>query len=190
MFTDAASLILPLCRFIEPKAKYYLPHAIIVLCFHIFIGEHEANMLNRWLPVLLLVLFFSSYKPVNGDGLVPMQIGEVGLRATIAMDESSRRQGLMGRQSMAQDEGMLLVYPSEWIIRLWMLNTYIPLDVGFFDRHGILVGITSMEPDGGAKIHTSLRPAKYALEMNWGWFKHNKIQIGARLKLPANMNQN
>ncbi len=143
----------------------------------------------RLLSVFLL-LFLSGYVMADGDDLVSLRVGEARVSATIAMDEEARRQGLMWRKSMARDEGILLIYPSEGIIRLWMLNTYIPLDVGFFDRHGVLVGTVSMEPDGGKRLHNSPRPAMYALEMNRGWFKRNKIELGARLQLPKSVKNN
>jgi len=141
-------------------------------------------MLSPWLSVLLLVLSISGCESVTGEKLVSARVDQVKLRIAIARDAGSRRQGLMGRQSMGQDEGMLLVYPSERNIRLWMLNTQLPLDVGFFDRDGVMVGGISMEPDGGRKIHESQQPALYALEMNRGWFERNRIGIGARLHLP------
>jgi uncharacterized protein len=79
---------------------------------------------------------------------------------------------------------LLLVFPEQKIIRLWMLNTSLPLDAGFFDRDGVLVGTVYMKPDGGKRIHRSPAPAVYALEMNRGWFERNGIRPGARLQLP------
>lgn len=145
--------------------------------------EGEIGMLS-WRSVLLLTLSIIGWNPVAGEGLISARVDEVELRITVAGDDASRRQGLMGRQSMGQDEGVLLVYPSERVIRLWMLNTRLPLDVGFFDRDGVMVGGASMEPDGGMRIHESPQPALYALEMNRGWFERNSIRTGARLHLP------
>ena len=85
---------------------------------------------------------------------------------------------------LEEDHGMLLVFPREKELKIWMLNTPLPLDVGFFDRHGVLINSLSMEPDGGAVVHHSDAPALFALEMNQGWFKRNGIGKGARLNLP------
>ncbi|MEJ2529346.1 MAG: DUF192 domain-containing protein [Gammaproteobacteria bacterium] len=137
---------------------------------------------NLTLAVLLLAL--SGCEPAPLGELVPAQVGDVSVRIMIARDAASRRQGLMGRQSLGQDEGLLLVFPKEHKIRLWMLNTSLPLDAGFFDRDGVMVGSVSMKPDGGKRIHSSPAPAVYALEMNRGWFKRNGIRPGARLHLP------
>jgi len=140
-------------------------------------------MLRRWLSLLLLMLSVTSCEFLNSDGLMSARVDDIEVRVAIASDSESRRQGLMGRASMGQDEGMLLAYPRQLIIQLWMLNTHLPLDVGFFDRDGILVGIISMEPDGGRKVHQAPQPCMYALEMNRGWFAQNNIKVGARLSL-------
>ncbi len=141
-------------------------------------------MLMRWLSLLLLVVSATGCEFLNADGLVSARVDDIEVHIAIASDIESRRQGLMGRASMGPDQGMLLAYPRQLIIRLWMLDTHLPLDVGFFDRDGILVGITSMEPDGGRKVHQAPQPCMYALEMNRGWFARNNIQLGARLSLP------
>ncbi|MCP4126608.1 MAG: DUF192 domain-containing protein [Gammaproteobacteria bacterium] len=134
---------------------------------------------------MLLALSVSSCEFVNRNELVAARVDGIELQITIAMDDVSRGQGLMGRQSLEMDEGMLLVYPREGVISLWMLNTHLPLDVGFFDRNRVMVGSLSMEPDGGKKIHSSPKPAMYALEMSRGWFERNRIGVGARLQLPS-----
>jgi uncharacterized membrane protein (UPF0127 family) len=92
--------------------------------------------------------------------------------------------GLMQRQDLGRDEGMLLVFPAPRVQQIWMLNTPIPLDAGFFDADGVLLNTVSMSPDGGRTIHESTGPAIYALEMNIGWFERNGLSPGARLNLP------
>ncbi len=133
--------------------------------------------------VLLLALFVAGCDLLAGDGLVTARVDDVVIRVAIADDEDSRQQGLMGCKGLKPDEGMLLVYPSQKILKLWMLNMHLPLDAGFFDKDGVLIWVVSMEPDGGKKIHTSPRPALYALEMNRGWFERNGIRQGAKLNL-------
>jgi uncharacterized protein len=140
--------------------------------------------LNRlWSALLWLSLVVTM--PLVAGGPVAARVGNAELQVTLARDDAARRQGLMGRISMGQNEGMLLVYPTEQIIYLWMLNTHLPLDAGFFDRNMVLTGVVTMYPDGGRKIHASPGPAIYALEMNQGWFARHGIQAGARLFLPG-----
>jgi len=137
----------------------------------------------RTLCALAVLVSMSGCRPDEPQRLA-IRIAGVPARVEIAADPQSRGQGLMERAELGPDEGMLLVFPRERPIRLWMLNTHIPLDAGFFDGQGVLVGKAAMRPDGGKEIHSSPRPARYALEMNLGWFERHGIAPGSRLELP------
>ena len=117
-------------------------------------------------------------------GLVAIQVDNVAARVVLATTPEARQTGLMHRQQMDWDEGLLMVFPRDELIAIWMRNTLIPLDVGFFDREGRLLNWISMQTDGGRAIHRSRGLARYALEMNLGWFKQQGIDAGARLRLP------
>ncbi len=120
----------------------------------------------------------------NESELVEIRVDGARAWVEIADTDQRRRTGLMHRQELGRDEGMLMVFPVPRIQQIWMLNTPIPLDVGFFDADGVLLNTVSMSPDGGRTIHESTGPALYALEMNIGWFGNNGIAPGARLSLP------
>ncbi len=77
-----------------------------------------------------------------------------------------------------------MVFPREKTLKVWMLNMSIPIDVGFFDKNGLLLNTFSLEPDVGLAIYASEGPAIYALEMNKGWFKQHAIEKRAKLHLP------
>jgi uncharacterized membrane protein (UPF0127 family) len=149
---------------------------------------------NRFiLPVAIVTVLALSWalyrvnQPEWGDDgrvWLDIEVGGISARVELAATGNARREGLMQRPSLAADEGMLLVFPRALVLEMWMLNTLIPLDVGFFDRQGRLINWLSMEPDGGRRIHTSSAPARYALEMNQGWFTRHHIRTGARLVLP------
>ncbi|MES9858382.1 MAG: DUF192 domain-containing protein [Sedimenticola sp.] len=116
--------------------------------------------------------------------LITIQLADVRISVELAATVDSRHQGLMHRESLGRDRGMLMVFPKAKLQKMWMLNTRIPLDVGFFDADGVLLNMATMIPDGGKEIHGSSAPALYALEMNSGWYARNKIMVGARLSLP------
>ena len=136
---------------------------------------------------LLLIATFVFLLALQGcdSERVIVHVDDVPARVELALTEDERALGLMHREAMGQDEGMLLVMPRPRVIRIWMLNTRIPLDVGFFDETGRLLNVASMAPDGGEKIHRSAAPALYALEMNLGWFRRHGIEPGAPLRLPG-----
>ena len=103
------------------------------------------------------------------------------LTAEVAADEAQRSQGLMYRRMLPENWGMLFVFPDEMPQSFWMKNTYLPLSIAFIDGRGVIVNIADMKPLT-TDPHPSARPAKYALEMNRGWFAKRGIKAGARVE--------
>ncbi len=136
-----------------------------------------------FLTVFLLLLPLLS-TGCEGRDQIDIRIGEARIRVEIAANPAARQKGLMQRESLGPDEGMLFVYPRVGVLAIWMRDTLVPLDVGFFDQEGRLLNWISMEPDGGRVIHRSRGLALYALEMNRGWFEQQGIGEGAQLRLP------
>jgi uncharacterized membrane protein (UPF0127 family) len=110
-------------------------------------------------------------------------------RVEVAADDYSRQRGLMFRESLPPDTGMLFVYPDEEPRNFWMKNTLIPLSIAYADRTGLIVKILDMAPgaegvpDVRLQRYPSDRPATYALEMQLGWFEEHGIRAGDRLVL-------
>ncbi|MHC4473737.1 MAG: DUF192 domain-containing protein [Planctomycetota bacterium] len=130
---------------------------------------------------LLLVPSFPGVELPRG------QSGGTVARVEVAADPASRHRGLMERDSLQADTGMLFVYPTERPLEFWMKNTRIPLSICFIDRAGVVVRILDMEPDPGTPDHLlpryrSGRPATYALEMERGWFRAKGVRVGDRVR--------
>ena len=102
------------------------------------------------------------------------------IRAEVAADMTTRSRGLMFRQSLAPNAGMVFVFEDVSLHCMWMKNTLIPLSVAFIDQSGVIVNIVDMQPHN-EKSHCATRPARYALEMNKGWFAERGIKPGAKL---------
>lgn len=102
------------------------------------------------------------------------------IRAEVASTFESRMHGLMYRKSMGANDGMLFVFPNIERHCMWMKNTYLPLSVAFIDEQGVIVSISDMQPQT-ENSHCAARPARYALEMNQGWFAAKGVKPGARL---------
>jgi uncharacterized membrane protein (UPF0127 family) len=107
-----------------------------------------------------------------------------GKRLEIEVVESPEKveRGLMFRDKMAPDAGMLFVFSTPQILSFWMKNTRLPLSVAFIDTAGKVVNIRDMEPFDTKTPHRSFRPAKYALEMNQGWFAKNGVGPGTAVQ--------
>ena len=102
------------------------------------------------------------------------------LTAEVAATDSSRTTGLMHRRMMPENRGMLFVFAYAQPQSFWMMNTYLPLSIAYVDEQGVIVNITDMQPLT-TNPYPSAKPAKYALEMNQGWFARRGIKAGARV---------
>lgn len=81
---------------------------------------------------------------------------------------------------MKKNSGMLFVFPEASIHSMWMVNTYIPLSVAFLDKNGMILNIIDMSPHTRTR-NSAASKAKYALEMNLGWFSSRSIKAGEKI---------
>jgi len=100
------------------------------------------------------------------------------IRAEIAASDAERQQGLMFREKMGANEGMLFVFDAPASVCMWMKNTPLPLSVAFLDEEGTILNIEDMKPHS-LDSHCSAKLARFALEMNQGWFRQKGIKPGA-----------
>lgn len=108
-------------------------------------------------------------------------VGGVPITVELAETREAQQRGLMGRDSLPDDYGMLFIYDSERTLSFWMRNTKIALDIAFADANGLIVGIEQLEPRDEESV-LSKSPAMYALEMKEGWFSENGIEEGAKIE--------
>ena len=112
--------------------------------------------------------------------VVQLSAGMHSIRAEVAADFSTRMRGLMHRPSMPANAGMLFIFDEPSTHCMWMKNTLIPLSVAFLDEAGTVINIADMQPHS-EQSHCAARQARYALEMNRGWFAARGIKPGMRL---------
>ncbi len=106
------------------------------------------------------------------------------LRLEWADAYKERQQGLMGRQQLAENAGMMFVFETPKTYCFWMKNTLIPLSIGFIDAQGKLVQINHMQPRS-LDHHCAQQPILYALEVNQGWFERNKVRLQTKVLQPS-----
>ena len=109
---------------------------------------------------------------------------DVTLNAEVADEPGERAQGLMNRQSLPDDAGMLFVWPADTQSGFWMRDTVIPLSMAFVTAGGVIIDIQNMEPLSEERI-LAPRPYRYAVEVNQGWFADNDVRPGDLLQLPV-----
>jgi hypothetical protein len=99
----------------------------------------------------------------------------------VAQTPEQHATGLMFRTEMAQQEGMLFVFNTPSQQCFWMKNTLIPLTAAFVADDGTIVNLENMQPQT-TQSHCSVRPVRYVLEVNQGWFAKKGIRAGAQLR--------
>ncbi len=120
--------------------------------------------------------------------LAELGAGMYRIEAEVAHTDETRRIGLMNRAKMPPQRGMVFVFPERRAHCMWMKNTLLPLSVAFVDDAGRIINIEDMQPQT-TDNHCAAGPARFALEMNLGWFAERGIQAGELLRgferLPA-----
>ncbi len=105
--------------------------------------------------------------------------------AQVAKTPEQRQIGLMHREQMPTQEGMLFVFEEPATQCFWMKNTLLPLSAAFVADDGRIVNLVDMKPKT-TDSHCSTEPVRYVLEMNQGWFAKRGVAAGSRLGgLPA-----
>jgi len=130
--------------------------------------------------LLLLAASPVQAQPQQGLPVLQLNAGMHLIRAELAADYGSRMRGLMFRASMPVNAGMLFIFDEPGPQCMWMKNTLIPLSVAFMDDSGAITNIEDMQPQT-EDSHCARKPARYALEMNKGWFAARGIKPGSRI---------
>ena len=102
----------------------------------------------------------------------------------LAKSEAQRRYGLMFTPDLPDRHGMLFIFETDAVLRFWMKNTQIPLDMLFFDSAGHLVSLIRLAEPFSLTPLASTGPARYVLEINGGVAAKMGVQPDARLLLP------
>ena len=139
------------------------------------------NILKNFLVVALVGLWAMPVHAQSPLPEIPLSITGHKLTAEVAANDNARMTGLMHRRMMPENRGMLFVFAFAQPQSFWMMNTYLPLSIAYIDEHGVIVNITDMKPLT-TDPHPSAKPAKYALEMNQGWFAKHGIKAGAHVE--------
>ncbi len=156
-------------------------------------GKSQVLMQMFWKFSVLFCFLLASFpqEPWAQEGkksLLPLTIGGKTIKVEVARTEKEKEKGLMFRERMGKDEGMLFVYERQDWLSFWMKNTPLPLSIAFIDKDGKIVDIQDMEPFI-LVTHISAHPATYALEMNRGWFAREDIKVGDFVKIPPTVHK-
>ncbi len=141
------------------------------------------NRLLARLTLVLLVLSSAAWgqaAPQLDLPRITLSAGMHLIQVQVAATPEQRATGLMFRQEMPANEGMLFVFEQPAGQCFWMKNTPLPLTAAFLADDGTIVNLADMKPLS-LDSHCSARPVRYVLEMHQGWFARRGIKAGARL---------
>ena len=145
-------------------------------------GNASRRLLRRAANALLCALLaIAAEIPAADLPQITLSINDHRLTVEVAHTESARAQGLMYRRMLPESRGMLFVFRETALHGMWMMNTYVPLSVAFLDERGVIINIADMLPHTRV-THEAARPARYALEVNQGWFAKRGIKPGTRIE--------
>ncbi len=127
----------------------------------------------------LAILLFAGASAADMPRL-DLSAGFYRIDAEVAAEQGNRMQGLMQRKAMGANQGMLFVFPEAARHCMWMRNTFLPLSVAFLDEQGRILNIEDMQPQTDDN-HCATGAARFALEMNKGWFAAKGLKAGTRI---------
>ncbi|MBI4326880.1 MAG: DUF192 domain-containing protein [Chloroflexi bacterium] len=110
---------------------------------------------------------------------VKLWLGAQEMIAEVARTPSQIQKGMMFRKEMAENEGMLFIFPRPHRASFWMKNTLIALSCAYLDAEGVILEIHDMKPLDETPIEAVSDQVSYVLETKQGWFERNKVGTGA-----------
>lgn len=161
----------------------------------------EMSMNKKWKRLFFIIILFVCIGVIyNGfeavcrgepkrNNVLPINVAGIELEVELAITPEEQILGLMYRDKLEDNGGMLFVFPKEKFLSFWMKDTRIPLSIAFIKANGRIVQIESMKPYS-LETHVSREKVKYALEMKEGWFKAHNVKEGDTVKIPLAIGKN
>lgn len=123
--------------------------------------------------------------PADSQTYFPISVGGHLLQLQLALNPAEQQKGLMHRDSLPEDHGMLFLFDQPDQRSFWMRKTRIPLDIGYFDASGQLVEVYKLFPYDENPVLSKSRQILIAVETNRGWYAEQGVTPGAQLDLAA-----
>ncbi|MDN3511744.1 MAG: DUF192 domain-containing protein [Candidatus Jettenia sp. CY-1] len=157
-------------------------------------NKHSFMWVKEWNYLFIIILCISGgivysgscaicYSEVKRNRVAPINVGGIELEVELAITPEERIVGLMYRNKLEDNEGMLFVFPKEEILSFWMKDTRIPISIAFIKADGRIIQIDTMSPHS-LDTHVSREKVQYALEMKEGWFRLHNIKEGDIVRIP------
>src|ERR1700679_3418983 len=131
------------------------------------------------LPLVALLVGATSCRSAEEElPLTPIVVRGMELVAEVAATPEAQERGLMYRRSLADNAAMLFAFPDSAPRGFWMKNTFIPLSIAYLDDAGRVESPLAMAPLDDTIRYSSPGPARFALEVNFGWYDVHGVGPG------------
>jgi len=139
-------------------------------------------LVTAGLAVLALILIFAPFDAAGEEIVLKTSQGEHRITVEIADTPEARSRGLMFRETLADDRGMLFLYPAPREVSMWMKNTLIPLDMLFVSKDGRIVRVARNAQPHSLTTIPSGEPVIAVLEIGGGRSAALGVRAGDRLE--------
>lgn len=133
---------------------------------------------------LPLIVTLGCSRPPKAAFVTPA--GKIEVRLTVARTAEERERGLMFKNRLDDEEGMLFLFEDEQPHRFWMKHTFVPLDIVFLDENGCVVDVLEnlpICPSEPCPVYSSRVPSRTALELKAGFARRHGIRRGTKVEL-------
>jgi uncharacterized membrane protein (UPF0127 family) len=142
----------------------------------------QAQILNLPSPPPVPTLSLTATPtPEKVPNAITLHIDKAILSTEVERNETQRQHGLMDRESMPDNAGMLFILPKPEQATFWMKDTLIPLTVAYLDKNGVILEMYDMQPKDETNIVSKSDQVCFAVEVNQHWFELNGIKVGDKV---------
>ena len=117
------------------------------------------------------------------DTLFTIQQGSKVTQLKIAGTDLEKSRGLMGVAKLPTDTGMIFMYEADQVMRFWMKDTPLDLDIAFVQADGVIAEIRTMKAEDLTEVASQSSRIRFCIEMSAGWYAASQVKAGDTINL-------